>query len=82
MKTDVTHSGSSREEMLLHVFPRHRRDIVWDVVIPGAVHLEENVSLSCELFWTPIKVMVSSLRGKLLERTEELVVHVSRMLLL
>jgi len=55
------------------VFPRHCRDKEWEVDDIGGVYLEEDGSLSCELLWAPTTAPVSSLKGVLLERVEELV---------
>ena len=60
-------------ETLQHAFPRHRGNKQWDVVDLGRISVEEDGSLSCELLWSPTTVLVSSLKGALLERAEAVV---------
>ena len=48
------------------------RDKEWDVG-DLRISVEEDGALSCELPWAPTTVSVSSLKGALLERAEELV---------
>ena len=67
-----TRSNSHKEERLRHVFPRHCRDKDWDVE-DLRISVEEDGSLKCELLWAPTTVSVSTLKGELLERAEELV---------
>jgi len=66
-------SHKDKEETLRHVFPRHCWDKEWEVVDIGGVWLEEDGYLSCKLLWAPTTAPVSSLKGVLLERAEELV---------
>ena len=61
------------EETLHHVFPRHCWDKEWEVVDIGGVCMEEDGSLNCKLLWAPTTALVSSLKGVLLGRAEELV---------
>jgi len=63
---------SHKEERLRHAFPRYCRDKEWDVV-DLRISVEEDGSLNCELLWAPTTVSVSTLKGELLERAEELV---------
>jgi len=65
-------SDSHKEETLWHAFSRHCRDKEWDVV-DLRISVEGDGSLNCELLWAPTTVSVSTLKGELLERTEELV---------
>jgi len=65
-------SDSLEVETLRHAFPRHRGN-QWDVVDLGRISVEEDGSLSCELLWAPTTVLVSSLKGALLERAEAVV---------
>jgi len=65
-------SDFHKEKPLRHVFPRHCRDKEWDVG-DLRVSAEEDGALSCELLWAPTTLSVSSLKGALLERAEELV---------
>ena len=65
--------GEETLPSLRHVFPRHYRDKEWEVVDIGGVCLEEDGSLSCKLLWAPTTALVSSLKGALLGRAEELV---------
>ena len=67
-----TCSDSHKEERLRHAFPRYCRDKEWDVV-DLRISVEEDGSLNCELLWAPTTVSVSTLKGELLERAEELV---------
>lgn len=64
--------SDSHEERLRHAFPRHCRDKDWDVV-DLRVSVGENGALTCELLWAPTTVSVSTLKGALLERAEEVV---------
>ena len=68
-----SHCHKEGEETLRHVFPRHCRDKEWEVVDIGGVCLEEDGSLNCKLLWAPTTALVSSLKGALLGRAEELV---------
>ena len=71
-KKTSTCSDSHKEERLRHAFPLHCRDKEWDVVNLG-ISIEEDGSLKCELLWAPTTVSVSTLKGELLGRAEELV---------
>jgi hypothetical protein len=71
-KETSTRSDSHKEERLRHAFPRHCRDKEWDVV-DLRISVEEDGPLNCELLWAPTTVSVSTLKGALLERAEELV---------
>ena len=66
-------SHKKEEEPLPHVFSRHCRDKEWEVIDIGGICLEEDGSLSCKLLWAPTTAPVSSLKGALLERAEEMV---------
>ena len=61
-----TSSDSRKEERLRHVFPRHCRDKDWGVE-DLRISVEEDGSLRCELLWAPTTVLVSTLKGELLE---------------
>ena len=69
------HSDSHKKEEapLPHVFSRHCRDKEWEVIDIGDICLEEDGSLSCKLLWAPTTALVSSLKGALLQRAEEMV---------
>jgi len=56
----------SHKEELRHAFPRHCRDREWDVENLRIVK-EDDGSLKCELQWAPTTVLVSTLKGELLE---------------
>ena len=71
-----TRSDSHKEERLRHVFPRFPTfcwDKDWDVE-DLRISVEEDGSLKCELLWAPATVSVSTLKGELLERAEELAI--------
>jgi hypothetical protein len=61
-------SDSRKERALRHAFPRGKE---WDVA-DLCISMEEDGSLCCQLLWAPTAVKISSLRGALLERAEEL----------